>query len=113
MITDFGGKTVLVGVTARGLSLQVPTPGGLKYPHQLQATTLQTILSENPISRPQYATPVEVLVSTLLVLVLILLVYRAPVWVSLVTFLVLVFGQPDSCIISGINFIYSWTLVIH
>ena len=89
---DFGGKTVLVGVTARGLSLQVPTPGGLKYPHQLQATTLQTILSENPISRPQYATPVEVLVSTLLVLVLILLVYRAPIWLSLLAFLVLVFG---------------------
>ena len=90
--TDFGGKTVLVGVTARGLSLQVPTPGGLKYPHQLQATTLQTILSENPISRPQYATPVEVLVSTFLVLVLILLVYRAPIWLSLLAFLVLVFG---------------------
>jgi len=90
--TDFGGKTVLVGVTARGLSLQVPTPGGLKYPHQLQATALQTILSENPISRPQYATPVELIVSTLLALLLVLLVYRAPIWVSFATFLVLVAG---------------------
>jgi len=91
-VTDLKGKTVLVGVTARGLSLQVPTPGGLKYPHQLQATTLQTILSENPISRPQYATPVELIVSTLLALLLVLLVYRAPIWVSFATFLVLVAG---------------------
>jgi len=91
-VTDLKGKTVLVGVTARGLSLQVPTPGGLKYPHQLQATTLQTILSENPISRPQYAFLVEVIVSTLLALLLVLLVYRAPIWVSFVTFLVLVAG---------------------
>lgn len=90
--TDFGGKTVIVGVTARGLSQQVATPGGLKYPHQLQASALQTILSDKPISRPQYATPLEILVGTLLVFVLILVVYRAPVWVSLVTFLVLCGG---------------------
>ncbi len=91
-VKDLKGKTVIVGVTARGLSLQVPTPGGLKYPHQLQATTLQTILSENPISRPQYAFLVEVVVSTLLALLLVLMVYRAPIWLSLLTFLVLVAG---------------------
>ncbi len=90
--TDFGGKTVIVGVTARGLSQQVATPGGLKYPHQLQASALQTILSDKPISRPQYATPLEILVGTLLVFVLILVVYRAPIWVSLTTFLVLCGG---------------------
>ena len=91
-VKDLKGKTVIVGVTARGLGLQVPTPGGLKYPHQLQATTLQTILSENPISRPQYAFLSEVVVSTLLALLLVLLVYRAPIWLSLLTFLVLVAG---------------------
>ena len=90
--TDFGGKTVIVGVTARGLSQQVATPGGLKYPHQLQASALQTILSDKPISRPLYATPIEILVGTLLVFVLILVVYRAPIWVSLLTFLVLCGG---------------------
>ena len=91
-VDDLKGKTVIVGVTARGLSQQVSTPGGLKYPHQLQATALQTILSENPISRPQYAFLAEVVVSTLLVLLLVLLVYRAPLWISLLTFLVLVGG---------------------
>ena len=89
---DFGGKTVIVGVTARGLSQQVATPGGLKYPHQLQASALQTILSDKPISRPLYASVLEVLVGTLLVSVLILVVYRAPIWVSLTTFLVLCGG---------------------
>ena len=91
-VDDLKGKTVIVGVTARGLSQQVSTPGGLKYPHQLQATALQTILSENPISRPQYAFLAEVVVSTLLALLLVLMVYRAPIWVSLLTFLVLVAG---------------------
>jgi adenylate cyclase len=89
---DFKGRTVIVGVTARGLSQQVATPGGLKYPHQLQASALQTILSDKPISRPQYATPLEILVGTLLVFVLILVVYRLPIWVSLLTFLVLCGG---------------------
>jgi len=91
-LPNLHGKTVIVGVTARGLSQQVATPGGLKYPHQLQASALQTILSDKPISRPQYATPLEILVGTLLVFVLILVVYRLPIWVSLLTFLVLCGG---------------------
>ena len=92
-VDNLQGKAVIIGVTARGLSQQLSTPNGLMYPHQLQANALYTIFSDNPISRPQYATPVEVLSGLVLALLLVLLVYRAPVWVSGIGFLVFCFGQ--------------------
>ena len=92
-VDNLQGKAVIIGVTARGLSQQISTPNGLMYPHQLQANALHTIFSDNPISRPQYATPIEVLSGLVLALLLVLLVYRAPVWVSGIGFLVFCFGQ--------------------
>ena len=95
------GKIIIVGVTAKGLANQIPTPGGLMYPNQLQAVALQTILQENPISRPQWADSIEILVSAVLALMLILLVYRAPIWASGLGFAVLCVGQ------AGLTF-YIW-----
>ena len=95
------GKIIIVGVTAKGLANQIPTPGGLMYPNQLQAVALQTILQENPISRPQWADSIEILVSAVLALMLIVLVYRAPIWASGLGFVVLCVGQ------AGLTF-YIW-----
>ena len=95
------GKIIIVGVTAKGLANQIPTPGGLMYPNQLQAVALQTILQENPISRPQWADSIEILVSAVLALMLIVLVYRAPIWASGLGFFVLCVGQ------AGLTF-YIW-----
>ena len=95
------GKTVIVGVSASGLGAQIPTPGGLMNPNQLQAVALQTILSDNPISRPQWADSIEILVSGILALLLIVLVYRAPIWASGLGFVVLCVGQ------AGLTF-YIW-----
>jgi|TARA_B100000035_G_C21014318_1_gene561051 adenylate cyclase len=95
------GKIVIVGVTAKGLANQIPTPGGLMYPNQLQAVALQTILQENPISRPLWADSIEILVSAVLALMLIVLVYRAPIWASGLGFVVLCVGQ------AGLTF-YIW-----
>jgi len=100
-IENLEGKTVIVGVTAKGLANQIPTPGGLMYPAQLQASALQTILSDNPISRPVWADSIEILVSLALALLLILLVYRAPIWASGLGFFVLCVGQ------AGLTF-YIW-----
>ena len=95
------GKTVIIGVSAKGLGAQIPTPGGLMNPNQLQAVALQTILSDNPISRPQWADSIEILVSGILALLLIVLVYRAPIWASGLGFVVLCAGQ------AGLTF-YIW-----
>jgi len=100
-IDNLEGKTIIIGVSAKGLANQIPTPGGLMYPAQLQAAALQTILSDNPISRPVWADSIEILVSLFLALVLILLVYHAPIWVSGLGFVVLCVGQ------AGVTF-YIW-----
>tara|TARA_Y100000592_G_scaffold58920_1_gene92269 strand:+ start:538 stop:2373 length:1836 start_codon:yes stop_codon:yes gene_type:complete len=99
---NLGGRTVIVGVSGKGLSQQISTPGGIYYPHHLQANALQTIISDNPISRPLYATPLEILVSGILALVLVLMVYRLPVWASGIGFVAF-------CFVSAGAAYYAWT----
>ena len=41
-LPDLGGKTVIVGLSASGLSAQISTPQGLHPAHHLQASALQT-----------------------------------------------------------------------
>ena len=101
-IPNIGGKTVIIGLSAKGLTQQVVTPGGLLYPNQLQATALQSIISSEQVSRPQWASSIEILVSGILALFLLLLVYRAPVWVSGIGFLAVCFAS------AGVVY-YAWT----
>ena len=101
-IPDLGGKTVIVGVSAKGITPQVATPGGLLYPNQLQATSLQSIISSDQISRPLWSSPIEILVSGTLALLLVVLVFRAPVWVSGIGFLAV-------CFLSAGAAYYAWT----
>ena len=69
---DLKNKTVLVGLSAKGVAPQLPTPQGLYFPHQIQASTLQTIMDGSSISRPVWADTLEigliVLGGTLLIL---------------------------------------------
>lgn len=85
-IPDLKGKTVVIGVTAKGIVPQTPTADGLKYPHQLQANAIQTIISDNPISRPQWTLPMELALALAGALLIVLCVYYGPVWLGLVSF---------------------------
>jgi adenylate cyclase len=61
---DVQGKMVIVGTTAKGILPQVATPKGLLYPHQIQASLVETILhaSNKPMPRiPQAALLYEML----------------------------------------------------
>jgi adenylate cyclase len=58
---DFAGGIVIVGLTAKGLTNPVATSGGSVYPHYVQAAVLDTIVSGTNISRPEWATAVELL----------------------------------------------------
>tara|TARA_B100000073_G_scaffold169564_1_gene140258 strand:+ start:1866 stop:3710 length:1845 start_codon:yes stop_codon:yes gene_type:complete len=87
------GETVIVGVSAKGLANQVSTPAGLIYPHQLQANTLQTIISENPISRPLWTTTVELAIMSIGGLIIILSMYYLPIWISGLLFVSLSAGS--------------------
>ena len=92
-IPTLNGETVIVGVTAKGLANQIPTPGGLLYPHQLQANALQTIISDNPISRPVWTTSIELIIMSVGGLLIILSMYYLPIWISGLIFTVLTAGS--------------------
>ena len=86
-------KTVIVGVSAKGVQPQISTPGGLLYPHQLQANALQTILTDNPISRPLWTTSVELIIMSVGGLLIILSMFYLPIWISGLIFTVLSAGS--------------------
>ena len=56
------GTIVFVGVTAAGVSPLVPTPRGLMYPHEIQATLFETLLAGTSPVRPDWALGAEILV---------------------------------------------------
>ena len=101
-LPDLKGKTVIIGVTAKGIVPQVTTPAGLLYPHQLQANALQTIISDAPISRPQWTFLVELGMALIGSLLIVLSVYYLPIWYGLVSFV-------GSSVAVGYASYYFWT----
>jgi adenylate cyclase len=85
-LPDLKGKTAIIGVTAKGIVPQVSTPAGLLYPHQIQANALQTIISDSPISRPQWTFAAELSMILIGSLLIVLSVYYLPIWTGLVFF---------------------------
>ena len=85
-LPDLKGKTAIIGVTAKGIVPQVSTPAGLLYPHQIQANALQTIISDSPISRPQWTFLAELSMILVGSLLIVLSVYYLPIWTGLVFF---------------------------
>ena len=56
------GTIIFVGVTAAGITPLVPTPRGLMYPHEIQATLFETLLAGTSPVRPDWALGAEILV---------------------------------------------------
>ena len=87
---DLQGKTVLIGLTAKGLSSQIPTPQGLMSAHQIQASAIQTIMNQDQITRPVWADIVEIVLSLIGALLIVVGIYYLPVWASAVVFFAVV-----------------------
>jgi adenylate cyclase len=85
-LPDLQGKTVIVGVTAEGIQPILSTPKGAAYPHQIQASALQTIMNGDSITRPYWADLVEIALIVLGGLLIILAVYKLPVLIGLGVF---------------------------
>jgi adenylate cyclase len=100
-LPDLKGKTAIIGVTAKGIVPQVSTPAGLLYPHEIQANALQTIISDKPISRPQWTFMVELGMIVLGSLLIVLSVYYLPIWIGAVFFVA-------SAFLSGLASYYAW-----
>jgi len=74
-LPDLQGRTVLIGLTAKGLAAQIPTPAGLQSAHHIQAASIQSIMDEISISRPLWADLIEILVMLIASGLLVYIVY--------------------------------------
>jgi len=92
ILPNLEGKTVIIGVTAEGISPLVTTPMGLKYPHDIQASVIHTLTGGKQISRPQWVLLGEVSLMFFVGLLLLLSVYHLPIWLSAFVFVGSVFG---------------------
>ncbi len=99
---DLQGKTVLIGLTAKGLSSQIPTPQGLMSAHQIQASAIQTIMNGDQITRPVWADIVEIVLSLIGALLIVVGIYYLPVWASAVVFFAVVGSS-----VSGALFVWN------
>ena len=95
-LPDLGGKTVIIGLSASGLSAQIPTPQGLFSAHQLQASALQTVMDGDSISRPGWTELAEFLVILVGSLVIVFVVYRLSAFYGIVAFAGVVAGSAFS-----------------
>ena len=91
-LPNFQGRTVLVGLTAKGLAAQIPTPQGMKSAHYLQAAAMQTIVNQDSISRPIWAPWFELVLMVIGSLALVLAVYYLSIYYGAAIFLIVTLG---------------------
>jgi adenylate cyclase len=72
-LPDLTGKMVVLGVTAAGVANPVATPQGERYPHQVQASLLETLVAGDSVSIPNWTPLVDLL--TFFVLTLAMIVF--------------------------------------
>ncbi len=101
-LPDLMGKWVIVGVTAEGVANPVPTPRGNLYPQHIQAHMLQNFIDGSNIQRSQLSAVTELLCAFLSMILIALVVYRAPIWASMPVSLAIMGGI-------GYYSVYSYT----
>ena len=75
-------KIIILGLSAGGLVNPVPTPTGAMLPHDIQAHLISTVVNGIQIQRPWYANQLELLMIIGLSLIILLIVYQTPTYVS-------------------------------
>ena len=78
--SEFAGRTVIIGITAEGLGSIIATPLGEQYDYQLSASTLQTVLDGDQITRYDYSLFLELLFSFILGALIVILARFTPYW---------------------------------
>ena len=78
--SEFAGKTVIIALTAEGLSSIVATPLGEQYDYVLSASTLQTVLDGKQINRYDYSLILELIVSLFIGMSIVILTRFTPYW---------------------------------
>ena len=93
--SEFAGRTVIIGITAEGLSSIIATPLGEKHDYILSASTLQTVLDGEQINRYDYSLFLELIISIFLGMSIVILARFTPYWVigltMILSYVILVF----------------------
>ena len=84
-LPDLGGKFVIVGVTAEGITNPVPTPKGNMYPQHVHAHMLQNFIDGSNIQRSQLSSLIELLCALCGMILIALAIYKLPISAGLVT----------------------------
>jgi len=92
VLPNLQGRTVVVGLSASGLGVQIPTPQGLFYAHELQASALQTVMDGASISRPGWTYLVELLALAMGSVLIVLAIYQMSVLTGAVLSAAIVLG---------------------
>ena len=79
---SYKSKILIWGMTAEGFNNPVSTPKGVMYPHEVQANLLQTVISGETIQNNFLLDFVEIVLVIGLGLLILLLVYQTPTFVS-------------------------------
>ena len=91
-LSDLGGKFVIVGVSAEGISNPVPTPRGNILPQHIQAHMLQNFIDGSNIQRNELNSLYELLGALLGMILIALAIYKLPIWAGLVTTVTVIGG---------------------
>ena len=84
-LPNLGGKFVIVGVSAEGISNPVPTPRGNILPQHIQAHMLQNFIDGSNIQRNELSAVIELLIAFLSMIIVALAIYKLPIWAGLPT----------------------------
>ena len=76
--SELSNKILIWGLTAEGLNNPVSTPVGVMYPHEVQASILQTVLQEVRIQQSYYLELLEIVLLVSVLLLILLMVYKLP-----------------------------------
>ena len=116
-----GAAFVIFGVTAEGVANPVPTPGGPKFAHEVQANLLHGLIHGDAPSEPVWAVAAEIVVACIVILLLFLtatnVFISAPIFLSTIGGLCYAawyyFGQGYLLDVTGTIFIafLFWTIV--
>ena len=102
------GKTVIIGMSAEGLGGVIATPTGERYAYELTASTLDTVLQGEQITRTDIMPLIELAVAFIAGLILIILTRFTSYWIVAG---VMIFGSVGSFVYSNVFFQQSLTLV--
>ena len=91
--TAFGGRTVIIGMSAEGLGGIIATPVGERYAYELTASTLETVLDGKNITRVDISFIIELAVAFIAGLVIIILTRFTPYYVIGLAIIFSIFGS--------------------